>query len=370
MTEHFSPNYYKHPLVKKSKASALPVPLSVYIDAAPYSLTDSCLGVWLEELVTGRRFVLALLRKRRVCKCGCRGWCTYWTLMNWLKHCFVALAEGKWPRRRHDGEKWTSQDGRRASRAGEYLLAIGALIQLRGDWPEFCERLGMPTWASHMRPCFVCNAEKHTWFDFSSCTPVSSPWHLNEHEDYMTACSRCEHKIIADAGLIKRLSRCLKYDKRARGNHGRCLTENLPEVNLLAGDRLEPSANLVDVADLERMCKKPGETVELTFWRCGEETMCSHRCPLWDASLGITAPDVVVFDTLHTLNLGVMQLFVKCALWKLIKAGAWSGFGTEGLAVQVCALRHELFAWYKTYKDEELTRVADFVPSMIGKQHT
>ena len=64
-----------------------------------------------------------------------------------------------------------------------------------------------------------------------------------------------------------------------------------------------------------------------------------------------------------------MQLFVKCALWRLIKAGAWSGFGTEGLAVQVCALRHELFAWYKTYKDEELTRVADFVPSMIGKQH-
>ena len=84
----------------------------------PYSMTDSCLAVWLEELATGRRFVIAILRKRRVCKCGCRGWCSYWVLMNWLRTCFVALGKGKWPMQRHDcntlAPKINSEQSKRA----------------------------------------------------------------------------------------------------------------------------------------------------------------------------------------------------------------------------------------------------------------
>ena len=312
------PNYYSNPVVKESPTP--PLPLSVYIDAAPYSLTDSCVAVWLEELATGRRFVVAILRKRRVCKCGCRGWCSYWVLMDWLRTCFVALGEAKWPMQRHDGKKWGPQDRLRAEKAGSELSTRGVLVQLRGDWQEFCERLGLPTWASAMRPCFACSATRDKLFDFASCTPISGPWHVNDHSDYEVACSSCEHKVLVDAADILDICRFLKYDKRDsrhRGNLGRCLTKDLPKFGLLAGDRLEPSANLRDVADLSTLCQLPGESVELTFWRRSDESLCMHRSPLWDASLGITCPQVVAFDVLHTFNLGVMQVYVKCVFLEM-----------------------------------------------------
>lgn len=364
------PNYYSNALVKKSSAPLLP--LSLYMDAAPYSLTDSCLGVWVEELATGRRFVVAIIRKRRVCKCGCRGWCSYWVLMNWLRTCFVALGEGKWPMQRHDCKKWAHQDRLREAKAGSELSTRGVLVQLRGDWAEFCERLGLPTWQSSMRSCFVCSATHDKLFEFSTCTPISGPWHVNDHSDYENSCASCEHKVLVDAGAIRDICRVLRYDKRDsrhRGNLGRCLTQDLPKFGLLAGDRLEPSANLQDVADLSELCQLPGESVELTFWRRSDESLCMHRCPIYDVSMGITCPQVVVFDVLHTLHLGVMQSWVKCVLWKLIKAGVWRGLGgDDGFQNSVAALRHELFAWYRSYKEEELTRVADLVPSMLGKE--
>ena len=74
------PSYESHPVVQRN-AGRLVAPLGVYMDALPYSLVDSVLGVWVINLVTGARDVLLTIRKKRVCSCGCKGWCTYYPIL-------------------------------------------------------------------------------------------------------------------------------------------------------------------------------------------------------------------------------------------------------------------------------------------------
>eukprot|EP00969_Alexandrium_andersonii_P295873 13077907-Alexandrium_andersonii.AAC.1 len=55
------PCYDAHPVVRRSEGSAV-VPLSLYMDAVPYSETDSACAVWLINMVTNARHVLGVVR--------------------------------------------------------------------------------------------------------------------------------------------------------------------------------------------------------------------------------------------------------------------------------------------------------------------
>ena len=70
------PAYFENPVVRKLRAFGHQVlPLGIFIDGLPYSLIDSIVGVWLICLVTRKRFLLGVIRKKLCCHCGCRGWC-------------------------------------------------------------------------------------------------------------------------------------------------------------------------------------------------------------------------------------------------------------------------------------------------------
>ena len=72
------PNYHSHKVVVDSRGSDdLVYPCALYIDGLPYSITDSVVGVWLVNLLTDRRHLIGVLRKRLVCHCGCKSWCTF-----------------------------------------------------------------------------------------------------------------------------------------------------------------------------------------------------------------------------------------------------------------------------------------------------
>ena len=80
------PAYFSHPIVLQHSTVDQPVqPLSIFIDGLPYSPNDSVTGFWFQDVITGHRCLSALVRKRRMCRCGCRGWCT-------LFHIFQVLA--------------------------------------------------------------------------------------------------------------------------------------------------------------------------------------------------------------------------------------------------------------------------------------
>ena len=274
--------YDTHPVVRGT--TDLVVPWGLYMDGVSYSLTDSVLGCWLINLVSGARSLICVIRKRLVCQCGCRGWCTYDVLMRWLHWSFKAMAEGVFPTARHDGSAWLEADESRRARAGQPMKMRGALLRIKGDWEEFCVRLGFPTWASGIRPCFCCAASGPDLADVRGVSVVGLPWHVNSDPDYDAACSRCERWAVITPELRHVVLRHLHYDKRPSGSKGRSLRQAIASLGLRPGDRLEPNASLPDVADFEGLALP----ARVLFWRPEEEPVCQHRCPLFDASIGIT----------------------------------------------------------------------------------
>eukprot|EP00969_Alexandrium_andersonii_P070688 3120391-Alexandrium_andersonii.AAC.1 len=106
-------------------------------------------------MITGMRHICGIVRKAAVCRCGCRGWCTFWPLLRFLRWSFEALAAGTYPHTRHDGKPL---QGSRGEKAGQQLRSKAAVLYCKGDWAEFCERFGFPSHGSGLRPCFCCTA--------------------------------------------------------------------------------------------------------------------------------------------------------------------------------------------------------------------
>ena len=91
----------------------------------------------------------------------------------------------------------------------------------------------------------------------------------------------------------------LTYD-----NRGRALVRDVPALNLLAGDRLEPNPRLPDFAGFERLVPP----LHVLFWRPQSETLARHRCPIFGVR-GVSVQTLAI-DMLHCLHIGVFQIIV------------------------------------------------------------
>ncbi len=344
------------------------VPIAIFMDAVPYSITDSVLGCWALNVITGHRFLYGVLRKRHTCRCGCRGWCSFDTLFRITAWCIEALAKKEWPMCRHTGEAWRPSDKARGLRGGQAMSVRCACIYVKGDWAEYAHTFGLTAWNDGLRSCFSCSGFGPDLFVHAGNTVDGLRWPVNEPGDYEAACERCETKVmVTTAVMLIRIAGFLAWQKAGKG--GRCLTRDMPEHGLRAGDRLEPSNTCPDVgamADLE-------VPVELVFWRSSEESICRHRNPMFRADIGVLCEHSMTVDTLHALYLGVMLVWCRITIWAIISSGVYGGNGTsDGSLTIVClALRAALFNWYRhrheSHPGEVLTQVNDFPPSMVGK---
>jgi hypothetical protein len=362
------PSYYSH-VVVQDHPDELVFPLAIYLDGVAYSMTDTVLGVWVINLITGRRHLIAIVRKRLICKCGCAGgWCTIYPLLVCLHWQFVHLAMKRLPCARHDGDEL---DPARRNVAGMEMQVRAILLWLKGDWAEHCERFGYPTNASGLRPCFCCAGSGPDLYLVAGISLLSLPWYENTDDDYEDACKRCEHSVVVSRQAHEDLRGLLVYDKRKDGSHGRALNANYGALELLAGDRLEPTPTLMDVgAGFDRISQFP---CPVQFWRPSANTICHHRCPLFDKSIGITPTDTIRLDLLHALFLGPMHSWCKLAMWMVLMCGAWGSIETtavELLTIAVLSMRAELMRWYKVrhqlFPSEVLTRVSDLTVKMVG----
>ena len=77
--------------------------MALYVDGAPHSQTDSVVGFWVINLVTQRRHLTAVLRKRNGCTCGCKGWCSLYAIFRMLRWSFKAMAARAYPPSRRGG---------------------------------------------------------------------------------------------------------------------------------------------------------------------------------------------------------------------------------------------------------------------------
>ena len=153
--QELPPCYWTHPVVQES-AEDVVVPIALYLDGVQYSNVDSVIGFWVINLTTGARQLLVALRKRLLCRCGCRGYCTMYPVFRFLAWSFNAAANGKYPLRDFLGREWPEGSRRRAL-ANTQLQARFALLYIKGDWAEYASSLGFPSWQSNLRPCYACN---------------------------------------------------------------------------------------------------------------------------------------------------------------------------------------------------------------------
>ena len=98
---------------------------------------------------------------------------------------------------------------------------------------------------------------------------------------------------------------------------------------------------------------------------------------MFSKTLGVTLPQTVTVDILHTLHLGTFADYCKHTVWQLLGAEIWGNRAMtreEKLHVSVLALRAELGTWYaarrQTHPHETLTQVHDLTLKMLGtEQH-
>ena len=365
----YGTGYTAHPAVLTPGPPVLP--LALYLDGVPYtSRQESVVGVWCYSLLTQKRHLCALLRKRNMCNCGCKSWCTWYVVYRMLAWSVGALREGFFPNRRPDGDWQLPADATRAERAGQPLTFRAVICRVKGDWMEFTTAFGLPPWNSGMRPCPFCNCDQENMFEVEQMNARQWPFHLNTAEDYFRACQRCEVVVAASEQDRDTLLHLLFYDKRDQGGRGRCLRHPYPKLGLDAGDRLEPSDALWDVGQLESLTAFP---VRLTFWRGSRETLAKHRCPIFGPETQISPTELVV-DPLHTLHLGVMQWVGKEIVWRRMDANAWEVLGPESVVIDVSIslLRTELLSWYKEQRKlrpgDPLTEISDLTPKMLGSR--
>ena len=319
--------YFQNPVVLAKQDHELVGPYALFFDGVPYSLVDSVLGVWLSCLITGQRFLLAIVRKRRMCRCGCRQWCTHWALFDWLRYCISALAAGIYPSTRHDGSGWGPQDGERANLAGQKMQMKYVLLHIKSDWMEYVTSFGFPLWSDALRPCMDCNATMETRNDATGCTLGNLVWQENDDDAYFDACERCECIVTVDEADHENLCDLLVPDKRANGSHGLALRSDYDPLRLSKGDRLEPCETLNDVGDFFTQARFPLHRI--TFWRPPRDFLTKHRNPIFQRDLGLTPNKILTKDLLHVVYLGIMLSLCRNILWEILLSDVLANLGTQ-----------------------------------------
>ena len=362
--------FYSHPIVQKFPGEC--VPFALFIDGVPSTRRDGMLGVWIYNLATSSRHVIAVYRKSSLCRCGCSGWCTLHPLWVFLAWSFSAMATAKFPSGRHDQRPWQASDSVRATLADSPMAFRGVLLQIKGDWLEFASSLAFASWATELAPCLFCTTTKSTMAQVAGWGPKRPVFALCTDETYESSCAACEKIVILSREDWSQVLAALEWD-RSRGKHaarGRALTRDLPSLGLLHHDRLEPDSLFIDVSDFDLVKKLP---VRATFWRRSAEVRVKHRNYLLRSDLG-TGLHTICIDSLHTLYMGPAHDFVAAALWACIKAniyGAAGGAFRNTLPITVTRLRTDLWDFYRRRKilfpGEDVKEVEDLTPKMFGE---
>ena len=358
-TEPWASALANHPV---SASGDKVLPLCIYLDGVQYAKRSSILCICVFSLLTGVRHLCCVLRKDRLCGCGCHGWCSLWPILRFLTWSIESLAKGIYPSAGPWGQPLTDADGLRVSLAGKKMPVRAAVVQVRGDWAEFSNTLGLSSWKSTLDPCFLCSAEKDCLHDLSGLTANRLPWREHTTEDYRTAVGDCEIWVTASPGNLQLIADSLQ-------RNGRVLFQDIPSLGLVHGDCLTNSDDLPNIGDVA--AARPG--AKICFWRPTQQSIASKNNPLFYPTTHIGL-DTICIDVLHTLNLGVVMRYVNRVFWCLLDANPWGvpeALAHEFLHKKVSRLRVDLFAWYRrrrvSFPAEQLTELNKLTPKMLGK---
>ena len=265
------------------------------------------------------------------------------SIVSFLNWSFKALAQGVHPQARHDSSAWRSEDAGRAQVSGKSFGMRCAVLFLKGDWAEIAHTYCFRSWNHGQHPCPWCKARLDQLFDYADFNALGMPFGEQTQTDYNSDCAACEKHLVLTHRQLIRVRSALRYDPRP-GSHtakGRALVEDLPELGLCKGDRIEPSITCQNIAAID---DATGYGFAYTFWRVANTTCTHHRNPIFEVGIGISLSSLMV-DWLHCCSLGVFQHFGAYLSNALLSANAWavpSGMRWQAIGV----VREELTAWY------------------------
>jgi hypothetical protein len=142
------------------------------------------------DLRRNKRQPLFVIRKERLCKCGCGGYHTLQLLFQvvaWSLQCMLA---GQAPDCRHDSSPWTEFDNKVRIASG-LPLPTAALLQVRGDWEWLTECFKLRSYNSH-NFCWMCDATltpgELCYHDFSPSAQHRDT--MFTHQTYLQKCTQ------------------------------------------------------------------------------------------------------------------------------------------------------------------------------------
>ena len=203
------PDYFEHPAYVDAQSTDADVPvypLALYVDGVAFTRTDKIIGIWVENLATRLRSLCVALRHSTLCKCGCRGNCTLYVIMEFLRWSIESMAKGTMPSCRHDNSEWLASDSARAAKAGQQLTHRGCVLLLKCDMMEFVTTFGLPSWKTHRSPCPQCWCTVENMGHLAGLSALGLPWEEKSLADYEQACRDCEIWVHIPVHLFKKIA--------------------------------------------------------------------------------------------------------------------------------------------------------------------
>ena len=137
-----------------------------------------------------RRQPMFVVRKQRMCRCGCGGYHTLQALFDVLAWSLRCLLDGVSPTCRHDSTPWSPHDLKNRMASGT-ALPPAALLQIRGDWEWMTQCFRTRSYGADCF-CWMCNATQSPgalcFHDFSPTARHRET--LISHQAYLEACAR------------------------------------------------------------------------------------------------------------------------------------------------------------------------------------
>ena len=270
---------------------------------------------------------------------------------------------------RHDKSDWDSNDPN-SLRIGQAMVHACILIEIKADRCEYAPTIGLPTWGYASHPCKDCFVERAILCHVDQSYVDHLPFVVTTERDYEDACRLCERRVyIPSKEAHARMRAALFFDNRKKGGAGRCLRVDLPEFGLNAGDRLEPSTDNPDIIGFDEWVAFPRYAM---FWRPSLETMTRHRNPMF--SIEFVSHELILIDILHAVYLGVAQVWILGAFWKMMDDNAFgvvaSDRATRNL-LTVARIKVEIMEYYKwKRKTETISEIETLTLSMISPRGT
>jgi hypothetical protein len=333
--------------------------LGIFMDDAGFTKQESFEGLFISDLDTGMRFLIAIIRKAELCDCGCRGFCTFWPVHDAILSDLQSSADGKWSVVSHLQEAF-EPGSKRQQRAGMPMGLVLAITELRADMPGYTGPMGFRASSHVHHPCSVCNISKADLSNLDNISLDDGPSDLFTNAQYQALKSDCSVVVtirdIHDVSAIL-YDGGLEYDHRkTNGFLGRRLLNPVTltladgsKQELHAGDRLHPTRTLRDVADFETRSRP----FQCLFWRVGDMKTARllHHSPLMDIP-GVGMQTYAI-DVLHTWHLGGIPRYVAKVFWLVLRSNALAdGFpmwytSDDRMHLKLLRLRSALWVHYK-----------------------